>query len=174
MRSRQDHDNRALRAALVAVIRPDADRPRVLVADDNADMRRYVGRLLAGRYTVEAVPDGAAALASVRRQPPDLILSDVMMPRLDGFGLLRELRADPRTASVPVILLSARAGEESRVEGVQAAGFAEGDFRKELESKTPLGRIGQPVDIAPAAVFLASNDSAWITGQTLHISGGLV
>jgi 3-oxoacyl-[acyl-carrier protein] reductase len=59
-------------------------------------------------------------------------------------------------------------------EGVQAAGFAEGDFRKELESKTPLGRIGQPVDIAPAAVFLASNDSAWITGQTLHISGGLV
>ncbi len=79
------------------------DRPRVLVADDNADMRRYIVRLLAGPYTVEAVPDGAAALASVRRQPPDLILSDVMMPRLDGFGLLRELRADPRTAIEPLL-----------------------------------------------------------------------
>jgi 3-oxoacyl-[acyl-carrier protein] reductase len=58
-------------------------------------------------------------------------------------------------------------------EGVHAAGFAEGEFRKQLEARTPLGRIGQPEDIAPAAVFLASADSAWISGQTLHISGGL-
>jgi PAS domain S-box-containing protein len=98
---------------------PD-DRPRVLVADDNADMRQYVRRLLAEHYRVEAVPDGQAALAAARERPPDLILSDVMMPRLDGFGLLRELRADPLTQSLPVILLSARAGEESRVEGLQA------------------------------------------------------
>jgi PAS domain S-box-containing protein len=100
--------------------RPDAGRPRVLVADDNADMRRYIQRLLAGSYAVEAVADGEAALAGVRRQPPDLILSDVMMPRLDGYGLLKGLRADPLTATVPVILLSARAGEESRVEGLRA------------------------------------------------------
>ena len=93
---------------------------RVLVADDNADMRAYVGRLLSDEYAVEAVADGAAALDAVRRQAPDLVLSDVMMPRLDGFGLLRELRADPATAGVPVVLLSARAGEESRVEGMQA------------------------------------------------------
>ena len=59
-------------------------------------------------------------------------------------------------------------------EGVHAAGFAESDFRREIEAKTPLGRIGQPADIAPAAVFLASNDSAWTSGQTLHISGGMV
>jgi 3-oxoacyl-[acyl-carrier protein] reductase len=58
-------------------------------------------------------------------------------------------------------------------EGVHAAGFAESEFRKQLEARTPLGRIGQPEDIAPAAVFLASADSAWISGQTLHISGGL-
>lgn len=58
-------------------------------------------------------------------------------------------------------------------EGVRAAGIAEGDFRKQIESQTPLGRIGQPQDIAPAAVFLASADSAWITGETLYISGGL-
>jgi len=124
---------------------PDGDRARVLVADDNADMRRYVVRLLAGQYTVEAVPDGVAALASVRRQPPDLILSDVMMPRLDGFGLLRELRADPHTTSVPVILLSARAGEESRVEGVQAG--ADDYLVKPFSSRELLARVGALLQI---------------------------
>ena len=58
-------------------------------------------------------------------------------------------------------------------EGVHTAGFIESDFRKELEARTPLGRIGQPEDIAPAAVFFASTDSAWITGETLVIAGGL-
>jgi 3-oxoacyl-[acyl-carrier protein] reductase len=58
-------------------------------------------------------------------------------------------------------------------EGVHAAGIAESDFRKQTEAQTPLGRIGQPDDIAPAAVFFASSDSAWITGETLTISGGL-
>ena len=58
-------------------------------------------------------------------------------------------------------------------EGVHAAGFAESDFRKEIEAKTPLGRIGQPRDIGPAAVFLASADSEWITGETLRVAGGL-
>ncbi len=95
-------------------------RPRVLVADDNADMRQYVVRLLAEYFRTEAVPDGEAALAAARECLPDLVLTDVMMPRLDGFGLLRALRADPRTSSVPVIMLSARAGEESRVEGMAA------------------------------------------------------
>jgi CheY-like chemotaxis protein len=95
-------------------------RPRVLVADDNADMRQYLARLLAGRYHVEAVPNGEAALAAARQKPPDLVLSDVMMPGLDGFGLLRELRADPGSRDVPVIMLSARAGEESRIDGMDA------------------------------------------------------
>ncbi len=58
-------------------------------------------------------------------------------------------------------------------EGVRSSGIADSDFRKQIESQTPLGRIGQPQDIAPAAVFLASTDSAWITGETLFISGGL-
>jgi DNA-binding response OmpR family regulator len=90
------------------------------VADDNADMRNYIVRLLAGPFRVEAVTDGEGALTAARKRSPDLILSDVMMPRLDGFGLLRELRADSRTRDIPVILLSARAGEESRVEGMLA------------------------------------------------------
>ncbi len=93
---------------------------RILVADDNADMRAYLRRLLAQRWDVVEVADGAAALEAARGERIDLILADVMMPRLDGFGLLAALRADERTATLPVILLSARAGEESRVEGMAA------------------------------------------------------
>jgi PAS domain S-box-containing protein len=97
-----------------------APPPRILLADDNADMRGYLRRLLEGRWTVETVADGRAALTAAQKNPPDLILADVMMPGLDGFALLRELRADPRTRVVPVIMISARAGEEARVEGIRA------------------------------------------------------
>ena len=95
-------------------------RERILLADDNADMREYVERLLGKEYEVFSVGDGEAAWESARTQKPDLILSDVMMPRLDGFGLLQRLRTDDSLKSVPVILLSARAGEESRIEGLQS------------------------------------------------------
>ena len=95
------------------------DRPRILLADDNADMRAYIGRLLANHYRVTAVADGQAALQAARAQPPDLVLSDVMMPRLDGFGLTQALRGDERTRRIPVILVSARAGEESAIDGLE-------------------------------------------------------
>jgi PAS domain S-box-containing protein len=94
--------------------------PRVLLADDNADMRDYVSRLLGEHMRVTAVNNGKEALASALKEPPDLILSDIMMPVLDGFGLLREVRGSPGLSHIPVILLSARAGEESRVDGVSA------------------------------------------------------
>ena len=99
---------------------PAAPKEHILLVDDNADMREYVRRLLEGRFTVEAVENGTQALKAARARPPHLVLSDVMMPGLDGFGLLRELKADPKTAAVPVILLSARAGEEATVEGLEA------------------------------------------------------
>ena len=92
-----------------------------------------------GHYRVEAVSDGAAALEAVRRQRPELVLSDVMMPRLDGFGLLRGLRADPDTATIPVILLSARAGEESRVEGMEAG--ADDYLVKPFSARELLARV---------------------------------
>jgi signal transduction histidine kinase/DNA-binding response OmpR family regulator len=95
-------------------------RPRVLVADDNADMRAYVSQLLAGRYAVEVVDNGAAALEAAARQRPDLILADIMMPRLDGLGLLQAIRTDKELLDVPVILLSARAGEEARLDGLKS------------------------------------------------------
>jgi PAS domain S-box-containing protein len=97
----------------------DENRPWVIVADDNADMRQYLGRMLTGKYSVRAVPDGEAALAAARERRPDLILSDIMMPHLDGLGLVREIRADAALKTIPVILLSARAGEASRIEGLQ-------------------------------------------------------
>ena len=94
----------------------------VLLADDNADMRGYVRRILIeGGYIVTAVDNGVSALAAVRAGPlPDLVLSDVMMPELDGFALLTALRADEATRGVVVMLLSARAGEEARIEGLAA------------------------------------------------------
>ena len=70
------------------------DRAHVLLADDNADMRDYVSRLLSSRWDVEAVADGQAALEAARQRKPDLVLADVMMPRLDGVGLLSALRRD--------------------------------------------------------------------------------
>src|SRR5262249_7443049 len=103
-----------------ASVRTAEQRPRLLIADDNADMRDYVSRILGRRYRVDAVADGQAALDRIRTQPPDLVVADVMMPKLDGFGLLAEIRRDERLSSLPVVLLSARAGEEARTEGLHA------------------------------------------------------
>ncbi|WP_164558099.1 response regulator [Massilia atriviolacea] len=109
-------------AAAGAPAPPLPNGPTVLLAEDNADMRAYIGRILEeGGCRVRAVADGAAALADIRQGLlPDVVLTDVMMPVMDGFTLLARLRADPATASLLVILLSARAGEEARVEGLQA------------------------------------------------------
>jgi CheY-like chemotaxis protein/anti-sigma regulatory factor (Ser/Thr protein kinase) len=99
---------------------PVPGAPTVLVVDDNADMRGYVARLLSHTCTVRAVADGAEALEAVAAQVPDVVVTDVMMPRVDGFELLRRLRADPATRAVQVVMLTARAGQEAAVEGFDA------------------------------------------------------
>lgn len=97
------------------------ERPRILVVDDNADMREYLDRVLTPSFEVVTAMDGQAALDLVHaRDRFELVLTDVMMPRLGGFGLLRALREDPRTRTIPVVILSARAGEEASVEGLEA------------------------------------------------------
>jgi PAS domain S-box-containing protein len=121
-------------------------RPRVLVADDNSDMRQYLVRLLGERYEVQAVPDGSAALEAVRERAPDLVLSDVMMPLLDGFGLVRQLRSDPATRTIPMILLSARAGEESRVEGMERG--ADDYLIKPFSARELLARVQTHLQMA--------------------------
>lgn len=92
----------------------------MLVVDDNADMREYIAALLAKTDTVEIAADGVAALAAAGAFAPDLVLTDVMMPILDGSGLLVALHGEPNTVHVPVVMLSARAGEEGTVEGLEA------------------------------------------------------
>jgi signal transduction histidine kinase len=98
---------------------PAEPRARLLIADDNSDMREYLGRLLSPYWDTVLVANGRAALESALASPPDLVLSDVMMPELDGVALLGALRDDPRTKTLPVILISARAGEEARLEGLE-------------------------------------------------------
>jgi len=95
----------------------ESRRPSIAVADDNADMRAYLARVLSACGDVRAFADGELALAGIRAAPPDLVVTDVMMPNLDGFGLLHAVRDDPRTKEIPVVMLSARAGEDARIEG---------------------------------------------------------
>ncbi|MEO6057115.1 MAG: ATP-binding protein, partial [Gemmatimonadales bacterium] len=127
----------------------------ILVVDDNADMRDYVTRLLSGRWTVFAAADGLQALAKAQACPPDLVISDIMMPGLNGFELLARLRADPRTRTVPFILLSARAGEESRIEGLAAGAddylvkpFSARELTARVEGTLALVRARREADAA--------------------------
>ncbi len=163
-------------------------RERVLVADDNADMRDYVQRLLASRYDVETVGNGVEALEAIRRTRPDLLVSDVMMPARDGFGLLREIRADPELGSLPVILLSARAGDEAKVEGLNAGAddyltmpfsaqellarvntnITMARLRREIAAEVELqkARLQAVLDTVPVAVwFTFDNQGLNVTGN---------
>ena len=121
-------------------------RARVLLADDNSDMREYIARLLRSRWDVTEVADGAAALEEVRREVPDLILADVMMPQMDGIELISHLKAHRATATVPVILLSALAGEEPSVRGLKAG--ANDYLVKPFSGKELVGRVAVHLELA--------------------------
>jgi PAS domain S-box-containing protein len=118
---------------------------RILLADDNADMRDYVRDLLSANYVVEAVADGEQALEAVRREPPDLVVADIMMPRLDGLSFLKRLRSDDAMRDVPVMLLSARAGEEAQVEGLDAG--ADDYMVKPFSARELLARVGARLEL---------------------------
>ena len=125
---------------------PAGQRELIVLADDNADMRQYIARLLSERYEVYAAADGRQALEATQQMRPALVLADVMMPHLDGFGLLRAIREDSSLASTPVILLSARAGEESRVEGLEAD--ADDYLIKPFAARELLARVAAHVNMA--------------------------
>ena len=113
---------------------------RILLVEDNRDMRQYLKRLLNDEgYSIETAPDGQAALDKIKKSPPDLILSDAMLPRLDGIGLLKRLRENPGLDEVPIILLSARAGEDFRLEGLQAG--ADDYLIKPFRARELLNRV---------------------------------
>ncbi len=115
------------------------NRDRILLADDNVDMRDYVRRLLAEEYEVFTAANGQIALELSKTLKPDLIVTDVMMPELDGFGLLQALRSNPVTKSVPVIMLSARAGEDAHIEGLQSG--ADDYLIKPFNARELLARV---------------------------------
>jgi PAS domain S-box-containing protein len=121
-------------------------RSRILVADDNADMREYIAHLLGASGSIETVADGQTALARAKAEPFDLVLSDVMMPGLDGFELVKALREDLQTRDMPIILLSARAGEESRVEGLQ--GGADDYLVKPFSARELIARVESSLNLA--------------------------
>lgn len=121
-------------------------KAKIVLADDNADMREYVQRLLVADYEVISVADGEEALRAIDEHNPDLVLTDVMMPKLDGFGLLKVLREDTKTALLPVIMLSARAGEEARVEGLDAG--ADDYLIKPFSARELLARVGGVLTLA--------------------------
>lgn len=121
-------------------------RQRVLVVDDNADMREYLSRLLAPEYEVHIAANGKEAMRVARSVCPGLILSDVMMPELDGFGLLGAVRSDAELSNTPVILLSARAGEESRIEGLEAG--ADDYLVKPFTARELLSRVNNHLRMA--------------------------
>jgi PAS domain S-box-containing protein len=121
-------------------------RPRILIADDNNDMRAYLKSLLDPHADVIVSADGEAAFERVLHEPCDLLLSDVMMPRLDGFGLIARIRADETLRRLPIILLSARAGEEAKIEGLQAG--ADDYLVKPFSTNELLARVLRQVTLA--------------------------
>lgn len=131
---------------------------RILLADDNADMRQYIARLLSERWTVEVVGDGVSALEAIRKNPPTLVITDIMMPRMDGFGLLRELRNDAQTRRIPIIMLSARAGEESRIEGLEAG--ADDYVVKPFTARELTARVAARLDVYRLGTLLEQERSA--------------
>jgi signal transduction histidine kinase len=126
----------------------EGTRPLVVVAEDNADMRAYLERLLAQRYDVVTVVDGVLALEAVRSKRPDLVVTDIVMPRLDGLALVSELRADPTTHSLPIVMLSARAGEEATLEGLMRG--ADDYVVKPFSSRELLARVDTHLELARA------------------------
>ncbi|MET0420022.1 MAG: chemotaxis protein CheB [Actinoplanes sp.] len=127
--------------------KPDpARRARVLVVDDNQDMRHYLSRLLSAEWHVEAVGSGEQALHAARQRPPDLVITDVMMPNLDGLRLLRQLRSESTLRGIPMIMLSARAGEEAAVEGLTAG--ANDYLVKPFAARELIARAGAQLELA--------------------------
>ena len=115
----REEDVRAERVFKSAVNGPVGNRKRVLVVDDDNEVRLFIMNLIKEQYAVDEASDGLEALEKIRKNQADLIISDLMMPRMDGVGLLKEIRETPNTKHIPVILLSASTTTENRLSGIE-------------------------------------------------------
>ncbi|HZG89795.1 MAG TPA: ATP-binding protein [Pseudonocardia sp.] len=138
------------------------ERPVLLLAEDNPDMAGYLARILDGQWQVRRWRTGAEALAAALADPPDLVLADVMMPVMDGVELVRRLRAEPVTAHLPIVLLTARAGQDAALEGLAAGAddyltkpFAAADLQARLHSRYRLARGRAAARPAPVVAAVA-------------------
>jgi len=147
---------------------PGQDEGTVLVVDDNPDLRDYMARLLRPYWKVLLATDGRQALDLLEATTPDLVLADVMMPEVDGFALLHALRSDPRTSTVPVILLSARAGEESTIEGLEAG--ADDYLVKPFSSLELLARVRSALVLGR----LRNREASWRTALVQSLDEGIL
>lgn len=129
---------------------------RIVVVDDNADVRRYLRRLLGERWSVETVAQADAALGLIASWRPDVVLADVMMPGMDGFELLRRVRADPALKCTPVMLVTARAGETAAVEGLVAG--ADDYVAKPFSPRELLARVAALIERARSAAALRESE----------------
>ena len=156
---------------LPVVAPAEVARARILVAEDNADMREYIQRLLQESWDVVCVTDGVAAMQALLTARFDLVLTDVMMPRMNGFELLEAIRADASMREMPVLMLSARAGEEARAEGREAG--ADDYIVKPFTARELLGQVRAHLAMAGARrsvarereLLLASERSARMDAQ---------
>ena len=166
----------------------DSALPRLLLVEDNADLRGYLTRLLSGQYRVERVPDGATALSAALAAPPDIVLSDVMMPGIDGIELVRRLRSRRATRDIPIVLLSARADEQSAAEGLRAGAddyivkpFSSSELLPRLERHVSRARIRaeeaarfrQLADEIPQMIWTQTPDGRldWINKRWFDYTG---
>jgi signal transduction histidine kinase len=163
-----DQDDESQRATSAA-------KPVVLLVDDNADMREYVRSLLAGQFEVVATGNGKLALEEVNSRPPALVLTDIMMPEMDGFTLLSALRRDPATATIPIIMLSARAGEEARIEGVEAGAddyltkpFTARELIARVEAQLKMARMRREAAEQKATLTMEINRARQFAGEALE------
>ncbi len=125
---------------------PPSTRPRVLLADDNAEMRSFIRRLLVERYDVEVVADGRAALEAMRRVRPSLVITDLLMPHVDGIALVKAIRADASLRTLPVIFVTERGELDSRIEGIEAG--ADDYLIKPFSPRELLARVRTNVELA--------------------------
>ncbi|HKX66571.1 MAG TPA: ATP-binding protein [Intrasporangium sp.] len=155
-------------------------RPRLLVAEDNADMRRYLRGALSTEYDIELVPDGSAALERCLSARPDIVLADAMMPGLDGFALTRAIRRNSALRDVPVVILSARAGEADTEEGLTSGAddyvskpFSLTELRARLASNLERSRARLRDAAWRRAVMESFKDSLLITdsaGKVIEVN----
>jgi signal transduction histidine kinase len=156
-------------------ITAEEQKPVILLVDDNADMREYLRGLLGGRFEVIPAENGKRALEEAEKQRPDLVLTDVMMPEMDGFALLAALRENPVTGVVPVIMLSARAGEEASIEGLEAGAddyltkpFTARELVARVEAQLKMARLRKEASEQEAALTREIQRARQFAWETLE------